>query len=366
MLHLPVLLLLIGVFAMSTFVSSKFISRITSESPFSNGSVLSSGSDGDEDDGGDDNDDSGDDNDDSDNDNDSDDDKDSNNDDDEHDSDSYNSSSDTSFEKHESDDANETKSEVRVQNADGTFSIIKTEEEDGELKREIKTYDASGNKIRVEKYESEDGEEKSRVSVYDGLGNKLSDIRFETEDGKELELRVKEGETELSRIKFDSEKQELIVKTNTSVFESANSGDESGENELRIKLDGDNFLLTRNGVNASSRFPLVVDDATGTVSVQTPNGEIRLGVMPDTIIEKAQALDNVDSVSSVALEAGDVSSNTSDRTALEFKMTGAKSEKLLGVFALQIPSVVTFDAQTGNFLRNEQTFVTKLLDLFSF
>ncbi len=368
--HLPILLLLVGIFALSTFISSRVTSTISSESAPLEGSVLSSGSSKD------DSDDSSDDDEDEDENEDEDEKDDDNgedsNDDDDNDSDDESDDEDeeeNEFEdevEDESDDDNKSsgsasKSEVKVQNADGTFSIVKTEEEDGKLKKEIKTYDASGNKIRVEKYESEEGEEKSRVSAYDGLGNKISDIRLETEDGKELELRVKEGETELSRIKFDIEKQELIVRSDDSVFDTNESEDESDENKLRIRLDGNNFLLTRNGANALSKFPLVVDDATGTVFVQTPNGEIRLGVMPDTIIEKAEASDDVDSVSDVALEV-----DGADSASLEFKMAGTKSQKLLGVFTLQIPSTVVYDAKTGEFLRNDKTFATKLLDLFSF
>ncbi len=159
----------------------------------------------------------------------------------------------------------------------------------------------------------------------------------------------------MSRVKFDVEKQELVVRSNES-------DSESDEDKLRIKMRGENFLLTRNGADALSKFPLIVDDATGQVLVQTPNGEISLGVMPDTIIEKAEASENIDNVSGVELEVGDASTGSS----LEFKMFGTKSEKLLGMFTLQIPSIVIYNAQTGEFVRDEKTFVTKLLDLFSF
>ncbi|MCA9308242.1 hypothetical protein KC980_01905, partial [candidate division WWE3 bacterium] len=72
---------------------------------------------------------------------------------------------------------NESKTQERVVNDDGTVSVIKREvKKDGEVKVEVKTYDENGNKIRVEKYESDNGEEKTRVKVYDETGTKLSDL----------------------------------------------------------------------------------------------------------------------------------------------------------------------------------------------
>lgn len=257
---------------------------------------------------------------------------------------------------------NEVKTEERVENTDGTYSIIETKEKDGEAEVEIITYNQNGDKLRVEKYENKEGEEEARVSVYDGLGNKISDFRLETEDGKELELRLKEGETELSRVRFDVEKQELLVKTK----ESSGSDGSNSSSDLRIRLLGNDFVLTRSGINALSKFPLVVDDATGEIVVQTPVGEVKLGAMPDSIVEKAKASSGVDDVLDLELQTTSESTSSSS-SSLEFKLTGTKTEKLLGLFNLQIPTTLIYDANTGGFIRSEEpTFVTKILDLFSF
>lgn len=261
----------------------------------------------------------------------------------------------------------ESKTTERIQNEDGTITIKETEtEDDGEIKVEIRTYDANGNKIRVEKYESDEGEEKSRVKVYDEFGNKLSDFRLETEDGKELELKLKEGETELSRVRFDLEKQELVVKTGE--LESQNSDDSTNEknevednNRIRIRLAGNSFVVTRNGVEALSMFPLTVDDETGDIFVNTPVGLIELNAMPDSIVQRAQLSDDIDDVTSVELGTSD------ENTTLEYILVGEKREKLLGLFELQIPVELIYDAESGDFLEaGERSFRTKILELFSF
>ena len=241
------------------------------------------------------------------------------------------------------DDEDETRETIT--NPDGTTTEIRRKTDGDETKVEFRTFDAAGNKIMVEKFESKEGEEKSRVKTYDETGTKLTDLRLETEDGKEIEFRVKEGETELSRVKFDAEDQKLIIRTN----------DEA--NSLTIKISGGNFVLTRGGINALSNFPITIDDETGQIFVETPNGNIELKVMPDSIIERAQLAD-------AAVVNEDLELSSEDK--LEYKLAGAKSEKLLGIFQVRIPSQLIYSAETGEFLKSEQGFITRVLDLFSF
>ena len=104
---------------------------------------------------------------------------------------------------------------------------------------------------------------------------------------------------------------------------------------------------------------MYVDETDGSVYVQTPKGDVRLGMMPQSIVEKAESLEDVDIVSDVELE-----SDSDDK--LEFKLKTSSSERLLGVFKLDIPTTVYFDAQDGEQTRSEQTFITKVLDFLSF
>jgi len=241
------------------------------------------------------------------------------------------------------DDEDETRETIT--NPDGTTTEIRRETEGDETKVEFRTFDAAGNKIMVEKFESKEGEEKSRVKTYDASGTKLTDLRLETEDGKEIEFRVKEGETELSRVKFDAEDQKLVIRTD----------DEA--NSLIIKTSGNNFVLTRGGINALSNFPITIDDETGQTFVKTPNGNIELKVMPDSIVERAQLAATIVGDEDLELSSGD---------ELEYRLAGAKSEKLLGIFQVKIPSQLIYSAETGELLKSEQGFITKVLDLFSF
>jgi len=331
--YVPVLLLVVLVLGVTSIAGLKSLSTKNTD-----GSVLSKGSGS----GGEDNDDE--------NDNEEEDEDDNKNED-------GKENEDGDDKNRDGDKSNDAKTRESITNPNGTTSQIRREiKDDGKVKIEIRTFDSEGNKIKVEKYEGETGEEKSRVTTYDPSGTKLSDLRLETKDGKRLELRVKEGETEFTRIRYDADKNELIVKTDDE------TGEASSEGRLKVKLDGDDFIVSRKGVDALSKFPISVDDTTGKIFVTTPVGEVELRSMPDTIVQKAKDSNELSEIDSLELSK-QVSTNRND---LEYTVSGTKAEKLLGLFTLKIPSSLIYNATTGDFVRNEQTFVTRILSLFTF
>ncbi|MFZ5424291.1 MAG: hypothetical protein ACOZAO_00670 [Patescibacteria group bacterium] len=314
MLHLPVLLVVLGVLAFSALVSFKALPKKSedslSEQPL--GYVLGDDDDekeskednkheDDKDDDEDDNKDEDDDKDDEDEDKDEDkdDDRDDDKDEDEDDDKDDDNDFENEFELEVEDELeNKVKTQNRIQNSDGTYSIVKTETEGDKVKIESKTYDASGKLIREEKHEGSD-----------------EGFESETEDstGNKLKIRVQDTET----------------------------------------------LIKKEGISGLQNFPLFVNEADGSVYVQTPKGDVKLGVMPQAIIEKAESSEDVDDIEEVELE-------TDAEDKLEFKLKTKKAEKLFGIFELEIPSTVYYDAQDGEELRSEKTFITRVLDFFSF
>ncbi len=305
-LHLPILLLLLGFLGISTFISTK--------ASADKGSVLSSGSsnddDEDEDKDEDKNDDEDSDDNDSDEDEDSDDnDNDNNNKDEDNDEDDNKDEIENELEiEDESDDdfiaSTKQKSEEKVQNADGTYSIVKKEIEGDKIKIESKTYNSFGKLVKEEKSESSD-----------------EGIETESED--------------------------------------------SDGNKLKVRVENSKVLIKSEGTKGLTNFPLFLDEADGNVYVQTPKGEVMLGVMPQTILDKIALSDDVATVSEIEIESEE-NDDSSEDMKLEYKVNAKKSEKLFGVINLELPSVAYYDTQTGDLLRTDKTIITKILDFFSF
>lgn len=309
--HLPVLLLIVAVFVLSTFISSKLTNKVTKEQKASDAKELSYilGDDDESEDEDEDEDESKDgDSDDEDENKDENEDEDEDKEEDEENEDTDDLDEDLNEieeeDELEDEDTSKNKTEERVQNNDGTYSIIKKELENDKTKIETKTYDAFGKLLKEEKYEGSD-----------------EGIESETED--------------------------------------------SSGNKLKVRVEDNKILIKSEGVTGLDNFPLFLDKADGNIYVQTQNGEVKLGVMPQAILEKAESSDDIDSIEEIEIESDD-DSGDDDTSKLEFRLKANKSEKLLGLFELEIPATVYYDAQTGEYLRSERSFINNILAFLSF
>lgn len=281
----------------------------------------------------------------------------------------------------EDEDEREVKTEETINNSDGSQTRIKREVKDGEEKVEIKTYDVYGNKIQELKIESDDeqveveAKDKSASSVTEAirklnLGDRLSGILLTTDDGRTIDIKVKSSNEE-SRLKYDAESGKLVVNREReksgeseieSETESEDSNDES-ENEVEIEVEDNGFKLKSKSTTASVNFPLIVDEETGEIYVQTPAGQVLIGLMPDVIVEKAL----LSEVRSVKVEVENEDLGDSLKSTVEYKVLGKKKAKLLGLFEVEIDEEVTLDAQNGEITDTKNTsFVSSILDLLSF
>ncbi len=251
----------------------------------------------------------------------------------------------------------EEKTRQVVQNPDGTVTeIIREREKDGTIEVKYILRDKDGNILekREGEYDPKEGEEEMKVTTYDVYGKKLREVKIETQDGKVVEVKVKE-DSGASRVKYDVESRTLEIRSRGTY-----KGDEEAEetyDKVIIRAVGDDFVLTRKGAGVKVNYPLTVDNETGDISVKTPIGEVTLKAMPDTIVQTVRDRNGLDVVESVDL----VSDN-----GLQYVVSGKRQEKLLGLFDVEIPLEVKFDAATGTFRSVEQGFWSKALDLLSF
>ena len=301
-LHLPILLLVLSVFSISAFVTSKIANKTVNdqESLASTDSSPVLGDEDEDDNEGEDEEENEDESDDNDENEDSDEDEDEDEDEDKDDEDEAKDEDD------DDENVSKTKTQERVQNNDGSYSVVKHEIEGDKVKIETKTYDASGNLLKEEKSEGSD-----------------EGIETETED--------------------------------------------SDGNKLKVRMENNKVLIKSEGVGGLDNFPLFLDETDGNVYVQTPQGDVMLGVMPQAILDKATASDDIDSVEEIEIESEpEDESEEEDSTKLEFRLKTNKTEKLFGVVELEIPATVYYDTQTGELLRSEQSLLNKILDMFSF
>lgn len=243
------------------------------------------------------------------------------------------------------DDYNED-SEV-VTNTDGSTTTVTTKTEDnGNVKITTSTIDAAGNETK-EVIETKDNGEQE-VSIESKFTDSTQ-FEYKQEDGGIIKLEIQQKtEGVKSKVEFDSENNEFEVEVN-----------DNATNTLKVKFNDNMFKLTRSGVEAATNFPIVIDEETGVVSVTTSKGNVVLKQMPDTIVNKASIDNSLDSIEGIDLEED-------EKNKLTYVVKGNKSEKLLGLIAVEIPTILNYDPTSGSLLEITQTFVSKILDLFSF
>lgn len=140
-----------------------------------------------------------------------------------------------------------------------------------------------------------------------------------------------------------------------------------------VSQSGDNFSLRRGQVEAETHFPISFNVATKTFTVQTPNGEKELHVLPDVATQKL--IENkVFSQLQTSTTTGEGGTTTTQTkvvlTQLDnkpvYEVEGASEQKFLGFVNVSIPKTVFVSAETGDSVKTQQTLTSQFLDLVSF
>ncbi|KKU16367.1 MAG: Peptidyl-prolyl cis-trans isomerase [Candidatus Woesebacteria bacterium GW2011_GWC2_45_9] len=194
-----------------------------------------------------------------------------------------------------------------------------------------KSSDSLGTKLAVLKSESEsDSSDNSGPGSTESSSDDNQD-GDDDEDVDEIENEVEdEDENEIE------DEEELEVE----------SGTEAAKIKVKIKVKrvDNRFVITEREIEAETNFPLSVNPETRELTVTTPAGEKVVTILPD------QAVSNM------------LANNVFDR---QENISGARDERLFGLFRITLPSTAIVSADTGQLIAQEQAFLFRFLDLLS-
>ncbi|OGD71473.1 hypothetical protein A3A84_01490 [Candidatus Collierbacteria bacterium RIFCSPLOWO2_01_FULL_50_23] len=175
-------------------------------------------------------------------------------------------------------------------------------------------------------------------------------VKAEQEDGTEVEL----ADDTLLKI------EERLDKSNIKIATAS----------------ADSFLLQRGNTGAITQFPLSIDLATNTLSVNTPAGTRNVAVLPDQAVQNLIAANIVNRLGGSAVvdqfQAGNLSSIAQLITLGQqnnipvYEINGISDQKLLGFIPVAISRNVTISAETGQVLATQGPFFSRILDVLSF
>lgn len=260
-----------------------------------------------------------------------------------------------------SDDSVETENENEVGDdttENETEQHDRMESEDVNIEgSKVETEIRYANGIRVKTKTEDNGQEK--VEVYS--------------KGRKIKFRIENGVTTMS-----------IEGQDDQVQEERPLGD--GEKimlpglETEVRVKGEKFVIVDGDSEAETKFPLSVDLETNELVVTTPSGVKRVAVLPSQAIENMLRVgkvdviippsdDNASPTPNTNLESG----NTEDQIEIDeengtlvYKLHGVSKQKFLGVLNVDIPRTVISNAENGEIIDIQQSFIDRIIDLLSF
>lgn len=230
---------------------------------------------------------------------------------------------------------------------DGT--VIRTEVKDDEVRTETRF--PSG--IRVKTREEED---RTRVDIYEGA----TKLRLERRDDRTIvKLENEEGE----EVELPEQDMDEIFKI-----------EEKEEEDVKISLFEQGFLITRGALGAKTDFPVTVDLLTNELIIITPAGEKIVTVLPDravfnmlaaNVINQVRGLPFTEQVGAGLTLEDIVNLIATEEGVLAYEIPGVSNQKFLGFLPVGIFKTAVVSVETGELLQVKQPILLRLLDAFS-
>ena len=150
-----------------------------------------------------------------------------------------------------------------------------------------------------------------------------------------------------------------------------------GTSGIKIATVGaEKFVIQRGIAGAVTDFPVSIDLATNTLTVNTPTGQRTLTVLPDQAIQNLLAANIVNRIGGQAVidaaRSGELTSASQLATlgvqngVPIYEINGISDQKLLGFIPVAIEKTVTVSAETGEVVTTQESFGSRVLDLLAF
>ncbi len=192
----------------------------------------------------------------------------------------------------------------------------------------------------------------------DSLGHEIKAELSDDKNQTEVTVEHKNGKAMVkTKAKGSTKTSEKELSPNDVV--SLTATDSKGKKHIiKIKSEGEVFKLEDGATTATTKLPIKVDDATDTLAVITPDGQVELKIEPDKAVEtlrEDKLLDEVDS-SEIELETGatEAPKTIDDNpkvapvgTSVVVRTKGIKHVNFLGLFPVDAHETASVNVQTG-------------------
>lgn len=257
----------------------------------------------------------------------------------------------------------EKKEEEKKQESKQEEKKEETLKKEMEIKREnLKVEMSSGEEPKIEVKQERVENRKKVEELQRKREVLLNDLERKTEEGT---LTEAQRESMKQKIEMEKEREEELRErtieeiSDDGVEVEIEDGErvESVEGELEIEHEGD---------RVRTMLPVVVDVNTRRVRIRIETGEEveveRVGDVADELREMGL----IDGLSESQTGTPESELRRNDKGELIYDLAGTKNERLFGLLPVEVERQIEVSAQSGEVVQIDQTFVSRLLDLFSF
>lgn len=233
---------------------------------------------------------------------------------------------------------------------------------------------------------SSNEDEERRTLVETKADETRTEIRLSEEE--RIRARTKDGRTRIditsggikTRLENRDDRVVIKVEQEDGTEEELEAStilkidDRLGSSGIKIATSGaEKLILQRGNAGAVTDFPLSIDLATNTLTINTASGEREVAVLPDQAVQNLLAANVLSQlVRSNATLAGEEITGLEDVIALGekngipvYQIQGVSEQRLLGFIPVLIEKTVTVSAETGEVAGTQQSVVDRVLDAVS-
>ena len=196
--------------------------------------------------------------------------------------------------------------------------------------------------------------------------NHKSEINAAAE-GTHLEIKTEDnGSVSIKAKKADGTEIQLETQALDNINEALK------ENDIKIgTTSARGFSITNKETKAETEFPVTVNLASRTLSVDTPLGQKDLTVLPNQAVQNVLGQKIIDRVSDNSLSGTSGAQLQLVQLKLfanrpVFQVQGIDDKKLFGILPVGIQKTTLVSAETGQVVRTNEDLINRILDIFSF
>lgn len=245
--------------------------------------------------------------------------------------------------------------------------------------------------VEDEDEEEDNEDEETGVGTQTEIRQDESRTEVRLSEEERIRVRTKDGRTRIDitsggiKTRLEYRDDRIVVKAQQEDGTEIELEDDTlfkieqrlGASGIKVATAGaESFVIQKGSTGAVTDFPVSIDLATNTLTVNTPSGVRTVAVLPDQAVQNLISANIVNRLGAQAVLDEVQNNNLSSISQLValgtknnipvYEINGLSDQRFLGFIPVAIEKTITVSAETGAIVLTQESFSNRVLDLFAF